>query len=250
MEQFSAPLKVFISYSHKNTREKDEIIRTLMQSSNRYEILSDHLLTPADNWRDVLTRLRAEADVFLLLVSQYYIESPTIRNAELPQVFEKVEAGQAYLVPVILERCEWRNQEFSKWQAVPASGRPVSEFQHKEEAYLQVAEALDPLYYLIRNTKALEIIRNCRRERNQTLDLSACKLYSIPRDIADMDWITKLDLQKNSIRKIDSLNKLTRLEYLDLSDNEITTIENLDTLTNLAYLDLERNRLSEIKGLE
>jgi len=250
MEQFSAPLKVFISYSHSNTKEKDEIIRTLMQSSTRYEILSDHLLTPSDNWREVLIRLRNEADVFLLLISQYYLTSRTIDSFEMPQIIERVETGKAYLIPVILDNCEWLNEPFAKWQAVPAFGRPISQFQNREEAYSQVAEALDPLYYLVRNTKALGIIKKCRQERSTTLDLSDCKLYSIPRDIADMNWVTILDLQKNSIRKIDGLDKLVRLENLDLSDNEITTIENLDKLVNLTYLDLERNRLSEIKGLE
>ncbi|MHA4846057.1 TIR domain-containing protein [Flavitalea antarctica] len=250
MEQYSRPLKVFISYSHSNTNEKDVITRLLLQSGNRFEILSDTLLQPGDNWREVLMRMRDEADVFLLLISQFYLDSRMIPSHEMPQIMRRGDAREAYVIPIILDHCSWDQEPFAKWQAVPGFGRPITDFENKEDAYAEVTEALDSLYYLVKNHKALDIIKRARETQSTSLDLSNCNLYSIPRDIADMKWVTSLALQKNKIRKIDSLERLVNLTYLDLSDNEIRTIEKLDQLTNLDYLDLERNRLTEITGLE
>lgn len=250
MEQYSKPLKVFISYSHKNAGEKEEIVRSLMQTSSQYEILSDDLLNPADNWDMVLTKLRSEADVFLLLVSQFYLDSSTIPTVELPQIMKRGEDGSAYIIPVILEACPWSDRPFAKFQALPKFGKPANTFTNKEAVYQQINEALDALYYLLLNGQALDLIKQCKLHQNTILDLSGCNLYSIPRDLLKMPWLVNLHLQKNALRKIDNLDELSNLEYLDLSDNEITEIQNLDKLTKLQYLDLEKNRVSEIKNLE
>jgi|GEM_PF-4109869 len=243
MEQYARPLKVYISYSHQNTSEKDELVRSLLQSSNQYEILSDEMLSAGDDWNAVLTRLRDEADVFLLLVSPAFLNSATIPSKEMPQIMSRGEAGTAYVIPVILEPCEWSKEPFAKFQAIPKFGKAISTFENKEDGYLQLIEALDSLHYLLLNKEAIDIIKKCEREKESFLDLSGCNLYNIPRDLLKMPWITKLDLKKNAIRKIENLENLTELEYLDLSNNEITTLENLDKLTKLIYLDLERNRL-------
>lgn len=250
MEQYARPLKVYISYSHKNTSEKDDIVRALLQSSSQYEILSDDMLRPGDEWNTILTRLRAEADVFLLLVSNAYLASTTIPSKELPQVMERGDQGAAYVIPVILENCNWSDQVFAKYQAIPKFGQAISTFENKEEPYRQLIEALDSLQYLLLNKEAIEIIKKCREEMNPLLDLSGCNLFNIPRDLLKMPWLTKLDLKKNAIRKIENLDNLSKLEQLDLSNNEISSLENLDTLVNLTFLDLERNRITEIKNLQ
>ena len=250
MEQYSRPLKVFISYSHSNARERDEIVKSLLQSTNQYEILSDDLLKPGDNWDEVLIKLRDEADVFLLLISQFYLDSKTIHSVELPQIMERGQSAEAYVIPIILDDSAWSERPFAIWQAIPKFGRPAMKFENKEEVYRQITEALDSLYFLLLNKKALDIIKKCQEEKKTTLDLSACSLYSIPRDLLSMHWLTHVHLQNNSLRRIDNLDKLPDLEYLDLSDNEITAVENLDKLIKLKYLDLEKNRLSGIKNLE
>lgn len=249
MEQYSKPLKIFISYSHKNAEDKNQIIRYLARSGNQFEILSDEMLKPGDDWNTILTRFRDEADVFLLLVSEFYLNSKTIHN-ELRQILERGNSGKAYIIPVILNECAWTEMPFAKFQAVPKFGIPVSQFENKEDAYEQVAEALQSLFYLLLNKKALDIIQKCKTEKCTTLNLSYCNLYYVPLDLSGMDWVEELHLQNNSIRKIDHLDALVKLKYLNLANNEITIIENLDKLGKLEYLDLERNRLSGIQNLQ
>ena len=45
----------------------------------------------------------------------------------------------------------------------------------------------------------------------------------------------------NQITEIQSLEKLSKLNWLRLHDNKITKIKGLDGLTNLEYLDLSYN---------
>ena len=113
MEQYSKSLKVFISYSHKNTEDKNQIVRYLAKSGNQFEILSDEMLKPGYDWNTILTRFRDEADVFLLLVSEFYLSSETINN-ELRQILERGNSGKAYVIPVILSECSWSNMPFAK----------------------------------------------------------------------------------------------------------------------------------------
>jgi internalin A len=247
---YSIPLKIFISYSHANIKEKNEIVRSLSQSAAQFEILSDDMLKAGDEWNAVLTKLRAEADVFLLLVSPYYLQSKTIEVHELPQILKKAETGTAYIIPFILEECDWHNRLFAKFQAFPKFGQPLNTFKNKEAVYQQLDEALTSLYFLLLNEQAKSIIERCKASRSSSLDLSSCNLYSIPRDLLNMEWLEKLDLQKNALRRIENLDALINLEYLDLSQNEITDIEGLNKLVNLKYLDLEKNRLSVIKNLD
>lgn len=249
MERYSRPLKIFISYSHKNIREKNELVKYLLQSGNQYEILSDDLLRPGEDWNAVLTNLRAEADVFLLLVTNDYLTSTKV-PIDLEQIMKRSEAGEAYVVPVILSDSDWTQAAFSKFQAVPKFGQPVNSFTNKEEAYEQINNALLSLYYLLLNKKAIEIIRRFNRDTAATsLNLANCQLQQIPLDLINLDKVEKLELQNNDIRKIENLDRLVNLTYLDLSNNAIETIEGLENLEALEHLDLERNRLTEIKNL-
>ena len=242
-------MKIFISYSHNNNEEKNQLVRYLAKSGNQFEIFSDEMLKPGDDWNTILTRFRDEADVFLLLVSDFYLRSETINN-ELKQILERGNSGKAYVIPVILTECSWSDMPFAKFQAVPKFGMQISRFENKEKAYEQITEALQSLFYLLLNKKALDIIQKCKTEKCTTLNLSYCNLYYVPLDLSGMDWIEELHLQNNSIRKIDHLDALVNLKYLNFSNNEITIIENLDKLDKLAYLDLERNRLAEIQNLD
>ncbi|WP_221392587.1 TIR domain-containing protein [Dyadobacter sp. NIV53] len=243
------PLKVFISYSHKDLSVKEELVRAL-SSNPDMEILSDDLLQPGSEWAKVLSRLRTDAGVFLLLVSRSYLESETVRSQELPEILAKAADNSAYIVPVILEECNWGEEEYAKYQAVPKFGKAVNTFENKEDAYNEISEALDSLNQIRQNRKAQDVIQKAKRNQSKSLELNGCNLESIPRDLLEMPWLTHLYLNKNAIRKIENLENLVDLEHLNLANNQITGIENLDNLLKLSYLDLERNKIFEIKNLE
>ena len=79
----SKPLKVFITYSHKNTVEKDELITrlALLKREGIISIWHDNEILPGDKWRDTIFNNLAESDLLLYLTSAIALHLKTvIRN--------------------------------------------------------------------------------------------------------------------------------------------------------------------------
>ncbi|WP_080732607.1 leucine-rich repeat domain-containing protein [Porphyromonas gulae] len=81
------------------------------------------------------------------------------------------------------------------------------------------------------------------------LDLSKNKICKL-ESLESLTSLTKLDLSSNRISKIEGLGGLTSLTELDLSSNQITKLEGLDHLTSLASLDLSENQIRKLEGLD
>lgn len=64
------------------------------------------------------------------------------------------------------------------------------------------------------------------------------------------DEVETLDLSHMRLRRISSMDRLSRLVRLNLADNEISVIEGLDSLGVLEELSLEENRISKLEGLD
>ncbi|AYL97650.1 TIR domain-containing protein [Mucilaginibacter celer] len=259
---------IFISYSHYDKSYKTTLEHYLKILPLNFNLLSDDLLTGADEWKGKLDTMRESADIFLLLVSPDYLSSETVRN-ELAHIYS-IKTENRKILPVILKPCNWKGYEFSSYQVVPKFGEPVSTFMDFEAAYKEivttVSSFLSPL-----NPRALWNIGVEIHDRTGTLDLSSCNLEYIPELLWGMDWISKLilkqnliqeiyhldnmvnlevlDLSKNQIKKIENLNANKRLSTLYLSDNSIVKIESLSSLISLVILDLGSNNIEEINGL-
>ncbi len=64
-----------------------------------------------------------------------------------------------------------------------------------------------------------------------------------------MNWLTYLDLSKNSITSLQGLSGLTKLTHLILAQNEIADLSPLDKLTTLKVLNLSQNKISDVRPL-
>lgn len=82
------PLKVFITYSHKNTTEKDELITrlALLKCEGVISIWHDNEILPGDKWRDAIFSNLADSDLLLYLTSAYSLESENC-NTKILQHF-------------------------------------------------------------------------------------------------------------------------------------------------------------------
>lgn len=81
-----------------------------------------------------------------------------------------------------------------------------------------------------------------KKKKNLFLDV----LFVVQRpDVLDSVWIhnRQLDVSFNLLRKIEGLERLTKLKKLFLLHNKITNIGNLEHLTGLHMLELGSNRI-------
>ncbi|GAA4470408.1 hypothetical protein GCM10023189_58950 [Nibrella saemangeumensis] len=244
------PLQVFVSYSHRDASIKQELERFIGSTEEPVRFSSDENLMPGDVWEQRLQEIRQQADVYLLLVSENYLQS-TRKDPELAEILARGKRDPAIkVIPIILEECAWGQTPIAEFQALPRFGKPIKEFLNREDAYTEIAGALTAIAQLKQNSRALELIRQEKEKKTGTLKLVECNLTTIPRDLLEMTELEELYLDRNAIRKIENLETLTRLKVLSMTYNELERIEHLDTLTRLQVLDLQFNKIGRIENLE
>jgi hypothetical protein len=140
-------LRVFISYSHKDREPKQELETFLFQlkESKDIEVWQDGELLASDEFRLEIREALSSADIVLLLISQDFIVSPFIRTEELSLAMERHAKGEARVVPIILRRCNWKNEPYGVLVALPQDGKPISESTNKDATYTEIAMQLDRL---------------------------------------------------------------------------------------------------------
>ena len=88
------PLKIFITYAHKNTAAKYELITrlALLRSEGIIDIWHDNEILPGDKWRDAIFSNLADSDLLLYLTSANSLESENC-NKELAGALRLVKAS-------------------------------------------------------------------------------------------------------------------------------------------------------------
>jgi hypothetical protein len=137
-------IKLFCSYSHKDEALRDELGKHLKLFERQGLVRSwhDRKIGAGDLWQEAIDRGLREADVILLLISADFLASDYCFDIEMQKALDRHAAGEALVIPVILRPVDWRATPFSKLQALPADGRPVTTFENLDIALEQVAQGI------------------------------------------------------------------------------------------------------------
>ena len=135
----SKPLKIFVTYSHKDTAAKEELITLLavMKREGLIDIWHDNEITGGERWRDAIFRNLANSDLLLYLVSASSLDSE-ICNMELVRSLDK----NTRVIPIILEPCDWLNYQLSNFQVLPNEGTPISEWRLESKGWQNVLDGI------------------------------------------------------------------------------------------------------------
>ena len=130
------PLKVFITYSHKDKAAKDKLVTYLdvLVCEGSIAIWNDNEITPGDKWRDAIFTNLAESNLLLHLVSTSSLASKS-PNRELARALD----AKIKIIPIILESCDWLYHPLSNYQALPDHGKPINEWIPECKGWQNVA---------------------------------------------------------------------------------------------------------------
>ena len=64
---------------------------------------------------------------------------------------KRQEEGTAYVVPVILRKCEWSTLPYAKLQALPRNAKPVTEYANRDAAFTEIAIGVERLVDYIKS---------------------------------------------------------------------------------------------------
>jgi small GTP-binding protein len=146
----TSPLKVFISYSHKDESFKNELVTMLIGLQRRgiVDTWQDCRIEPGDEWNKAIQNAMNECDLALLLVSPDYIASRFIQEEEQPKFLQRRKEMQLCVIPIIVRPCTWESEPVLKdLQALPKNGKAVIKFSKasgaRDEVWKDIANAIE-----------------------------------------------------------------------------------------------------------
>jgi len=145
--------KLFFSYAHEDEtyRNELEIHLSALKRQGVIEVWHDRKILAGSNFDDSIKQELEDADIILLLVSQYFIASEYCYNIEMQRALQRHDDGSATVIPVILRNCDWHDMPFGKLMGTPKDGKPISKHADTDDAYMdivtsikKVAQSLNP----------------------------------------------------------------------------------------------------------
>jgi TIR domain len=139
-------MKIFYSYAHEDEhlRKKLETHLGLLQQQGLITAWHDRRISAGKEWMNEISSHLDTAQIILLLISSSFLASKYCYGSEMMQALERHNAGVARVIPIILRPVDWRDAPFSKLQALPTDGKPVTGrgWHNRDEAFADVAQGI------------------------------------------------------------------------------------------------------------
>ena len=136
--------EVFISYSHKDRKFRDELATHLSNLRNQ-RVISDWYdgdIPPGTEWKTQIMDHLQTAQIILLLISADFMASKFCYSIELQEAIARHDAKQARVIPIILRPTDWEGAPFEKLQVLPSDARPVSAWSSRDAAFKDVVAGI------------------------------------------------------------------------------------------------------------
>lgn len=157
-EYKTLPKRVFLSYSHKDEKYKEQLDNHLsaLKRSGKIETWNDRKIDGGSDWDKTIKENMEKADIFLFLISADFMASEFIWNVEIRHA---ISSGKT-VVPIFLRPCDFKVEnyfpgepEFHKKQGFPRDKssemqwitNPSPSWPTIDHAYLNVVEGLKSL---------------------------------------------------------------------------------------------------------
>jgi hypothetical protein len=138
------PLQVFISYSHKDEelREELDIHLANLKRQGKIQAWHDRAIEAGAEWDAEIKHQLETADIILLLITPRFIASNYCYDLEMQRSIQRHDEGNARVIPIIGKPCDWQDSPFSKLQVLPKDAKPVTKWDDRDEAFLNVVQGI------------------------------------------------------------------------------------------------------------
>lgn len=143
------PLKVFFSYSHKDTEIMNRLSVHLapLRRLNKIEVWTDKAIQAGEEWDAEIEKNLRSSNIILLLVSADFVASSYIWEKEIPMVLKLEKEKNARVIPIYLRPFDFSSLQFSKNQMIPKDPlgqelKAISQWENMDEAFMEVAKKI------------------------------------------------------------------------------------------------------------
>lgn len=145
MQKFQGTgVDVFYSYAHRDEPLREELEKhlALLRRQGYIHEWHDRLIRAGTDWAQAIDKNLNAASLILLLISPDFISSDYCYEIEMQRALERHRSGEARVVPIILRSSDWQSSPFAELQALPKNGKPVTKWEDRDEAFLNIVEGL------------------------------------------------------------------------------------------------------------
>ena len=139
---------VFISYSHKDERYKDDLLRhlKLLEKQGVASFWDTSLIPAGANWSQEIKNAVETASVAILLISPDFLSSDYVIQQELPQLIKRAQERNVVVLPLLIRPTSWTSvPELAQFQFLNDVTRPLSTSDKRDEEMAQIANRLAEL---------------------------------------------------------------------------------------------------------
>ena len=221
-------MKVFISYSHKDEASLERLHTHLavLRRDGRIDEWFDREILAGEEIHAEITERLESSRMFLLLVSPDFLASDYIIGREMKQALTRHRLGDARVIPIIVEPCDWASTSLRDLKVLPRDGKPVSDWMNENNAYLDVVQELR------RVLETKEMPHGTEQEEATVRpgpSQSGVERYRVKRDFDEIDhsdfreaaFAIIWDYFKRAVAEIDTIEDL-RGRFVSLSVTSFT----------------------------
>ncbi|MBD2677785.1 toll/interleukin-1 receptor domain-containing protein [Nostoc paludosum FACHB-159] len=145
-------IETFISYYREDEGLRKELDGHLSNLKRQGKIVVWHeeVIEPGVERKVEIKKRLESADLILLLISPGFMASEYCYEEQMQQAMELYEAGTAQVIPIILKPVHWEGTPFSKLQVLPKNRKPITTWNVRDEAFLDVVEGIHRLVESLR----------------------------------------------------------------------------------------------------
>ena len=145
IERRRQAVRLFISYSHKDERLREELEThlKLLQRQGLIDTWQDRRIEAGDDWKRQIDDNLERADIILLLVSADFIASDYCYEKEMGRALERHHNREARVIPVIVRDVDWKRAAFAELHVLPKDGLAVTKWADKDSAWSNVAQGIE-----------------------------------------------------------------------------------------------------------
>ena len=226
-------IEIFFSYSHRDEALRDELEVHLSQLKRQGLVGAwhDRRIGAGNELHGEISEHLERADVILALASPYFLDSEYCYDVELRRALERHQSGEARVIPVILEPCDWRHSPLRALRATPRDGRPVTKFPNIHDAFLEITEDIRAAAEeLGRGTVEEHLSRSEAPERLETSQGRRSSNLRVKRSYSDRERDAFLDEAfeyiatyfENSLIELSERNQPIECRFKRASKDEFT----------------------------
>jgi tetratricopeptide (TPR) repeat protein len=140
----SNAIEIFFSYAREDERLRDELEKhlSLLKRQGLIAEWYDRKISAGKEWEHEISVYLQKAQIILLLISANFLASDYCYSIEMEYALKRHENGEARVIPIILRPVAWMDAPFGKLVALPKDGKPVTRWQNRAEAFVDIAEGI------------------------------------------------------------------------------------------------------------